>query len=80
MNQNEKTIKYFLYARKSSESEDRQTQSIDDQINHLKSLAIDLGLDIVKVFTESKSAKQPNNRPVFEEMINKIEKGGDLFH
>jgi site-specific DNA recombinase len=75
MNQNEETIKYFLYARKSSESEDRQTQSIDDQINHLKSLAKDLDLEIAEVFTESKSAKQPNNRPIFEEMINKIEKG-----
>lgn len=75
MNQNEQTIKYFLYARKSSESEDRQTQSIDDQINHLKSLAKELDLEIAEVFTESKSAKQPNNRPIFEEMINKIEKG-----
>lgn len=75
MNENEKTIKYFLYARKSSESEDRQTQSIDDQINHLKGLARDLDLEITEVFTESKSAKQPNNRPVFEEMLDKIEKG-----
>jgi quinolinate synthase len=30
------TIKYFIYARKSSESEDRQMASIDDQINELK--------------------------------------------
>jgi len=70
-----KKIKYFLYARKSSESEDRQVQSIDDQINRLKKIASDMGLDIKKVYTESKSAKKPNNRPVFDEMMEKIENG-----
>ena len=39
MKQDTSKIKYFLYARKSSESEDRQVQSIDDQINRLKLLA-----------------------------------------
>lgn len=68
-------IKYFIYARKSSESEDRQVQSIEDQLNKLRELARDLGLDVVKVFTEAKSAKQPNNRPVFEDMLVQIEKG-----
>ena len=68
-------IKYFLYARKSSESEDRQVQSIDDQVNGLKKLANDLRLDIVEVYSESKSAKKPNNRPLFDEMIQRIERG-----
>lgn len=68
-------IKYFLYARKSSESEDRQVQSIDDQINRLKKLAQDLGLDIKKIYVEAKSAKKPNNRPVFDEMLQRIENG-----
>ena len=68
-------IKYFLYARKSSESEDRQVQSIDDQINRLKKLAQDLNLDIKKIYTEAKSAKKPNNRPLFDEMLEKIENG-----
>lgn len=71
----ESKIKYFLYARKSSESEDKQVQSIDDQINRLKDTAKDLGLNIKKIFTESKSAKLPNNRPVFEEVLKRIEKG-----
>jgi len=75
MIQNSTKIKYFLYARKSSESEDRQVQSIDDQINRLKKLANDLNLDIKKIYTESKSAKKPNNRPVFDEMIQRIENG-----
>jgi len=75
MNQEKTKIKYFLYARKSSESEDRQIQSIDDQINRLKKLATDLNLDIKKIYTESKSAKKPNNRPIFDEIIQRIENG-----
>ncbi len=75
MIQNSSKIKYFLYARKSSESEDRQVQSIDDQINRLKKLANDTSSDIKKIYTESKSAKKPNNRPVFDEMIGRIENG-----
>ena len=75
MNQDKPKIKYFLYARKSSESEDRQVQSIDDQVNRLKQLAKDLNLHIVKIYTEAKSAKQPDNRPVFDEVLNKIKSG-----
>jgi len=73
--QKENKIKYFLYARKSSESEDRQVQSIDDQISRLKKLSNDLGLTIKKVYTEAKSAKKPSNRPVFQEMLDRIENG-----
>lgn len=68
-------IKYFLYARKSSENEDRQIQSIDDQLRKLKELAKNMDLLIVGVFTESKSAKKPDNRPIFEDMIKQIEDG-----
>lgn len=75
MNQGTDKIKYFLYARKSSESEDRQVQSIDDQVNRLKQLAKDLNLDIRKVYIESKSAKKPNNREIFSEMMERIENG-----
>lgn len=67
--------KYFLYCRKSSESEDRQIQSIEDQVSRLKQLAKQEGLSIVKVYSEAKSAKKPNNRPLFDEMIEKIETG-----
>ncbi len=68
-------ITYFLYARKSSESEDRQIQSIDDQINRLEILAKEMNLDVKKKFTEAKSAKKPNNRPLFDEMLERIENG-----
>jgi site-specific DNA recombinase len=66
---------YFLYARKSSESEDRQVQSIDDQIGRLRALAVTQGMEIKEVLIESKTAKMPYCRPVFAEMIRRIEKG-----
>ncbi len=68
-------IKYFLYARKSSESEDRQVQSIEDQINRLKDLATDLNISIKEILTEAKTAKKPDCRPVFSNMLERIEKG-----
>lgn len=68
-------IRYILYARKSSESEDRQIQSIDDQISRLKELAKNLKLDVVDILTEAKTAKQPGNRPVFAELMQRIEDG-----
>lgn len=68
-------IKYFLYSRKSSESEDRQIQSIDDQINSLKKLASSLNLEIVDILPEARSAKKPDCRPVFTSMLERIEKG-----
>src|SRR3989344_979581 len=75
MKQETTKIKYFLYARKSSESEDRQVQSIDDQINRLKELVGTLGLSVKEILTEAKSAKKPYIRPVFATMLERIEKG-----
>src|ERR1035437_3507094 len=75
MNDTANKLTYFLYARKSSESEDRQVQSIDDQINRLKELANSLGISIKEILTEAKSAKKPNCRPVFTNMLERIEKG-----
>ncbi len=67
-------IKYYIYARKSSESEDRQMASIDSQVDELNKLAKDLDLEVVKVFQESQSAKGPG-RPVFNEMLASISHG-----
>lgn len=73
-NQNSE-IKYVMYARKSSESEDRQVQSIEDQIDRLDQLAKSYRLTVGQVYRESKSAKMPNNRPLFSEMLDMIEQG-----
>ena len=67
-------LKYFLYARKSSETEDRQMASIDSQIDELSKLAEQNGLKIVRVFSESKSAKAPG-REIFSDMMQRIKKG-----
>ena len=76
MNQqpNQEKIKYFLYARKSSEAEDRQVASIDSQIDELKKIAQRDNLEIVDILSESQSAKAPG-RPVFNKMIDRIHKG-----
>lgn len=67
-------IRYFLYARKSSESEDRQMASIDSQIAELQKIADEMGLDVVDRFSESQSAKAPG-RPVFNQMLMRIQAG-----
>ncbi len=66
----------FLYARRSSdESSDKQAQSIEDQISNLRPVAERHGIKIVKIFHESKSSKMPYIRPVFTEMLERIEAG-----
>src|SRR3989344_8654721 len=67
-------IKYFLYARKSSESEDRQMASIESQIVELQKIAREYGLEVADIYSESRSAKEPG-RPVFNEMLQDIQAG-----
>lgn len=64
-------LRYFIYCRKSSESEDRQVLSLESQLNELKRLSERLNLSVIDIFTESQSAKSPG-RPRFEEMIKLI--------
>ena len=71
-NQNFQSKKFFLYARKSTDSEDRQIRSIDDQIAELKELAAKENLTIAKIFIEKQTAKEPG-RPIFNEMLASIE-------
>eukprot|EP00825_Cyclidium_porcatum_P049897 TRINITY_DN872_c0_g1_i3.p1 TRINITY_DN872_c0_g1~~TRINITY_DN872_c0_g1_i3.p1 ORF type:complete len:258 (+),score=38.68 TRINITY_DN872_c0_g1_i3:441-1214(+) len=67
-------FKYFLYARKSSESEDRQMASIDDQIAEAKKLVERYNIKVVDIISESKSAKEPG-RIGFNTMLKRIQKG-----
>ncbi len=62
---------YVIYARKSSESEDRQALSIEAQTDELKRFANNHGLTIAEIFTESKSAKR-SGRPVFSAMLKAL--------
>ncbi|MEO0899599.1 MAG: recombinase family protein [Bacteroidota bacterium] len=68
-------FKYFLYARKSNESDDKQSKSIEDQITEMTTFAKQKQIKIVDVFSESKSAKAPNQRPVFSDMVSRIYNG-----
>ena len=63
--------KYFLYARKSTEDEERQVMSIEAQLAELADFAKRENLEISERFIESKSAKKPG-REIFNEMIQKI--------
>src|SRR3989338_446553 len=67
-------MKYFLYARKSTDVEDKQVLSIDAQLAELQALAKRERLNVVEVFVEKRSAKMPG-RPIFGEMMTRIQKG-----
>ena len=68
-------VKYVLYARKSTESEERQVLSIDSQIQEMLRAAEKDGLEIVDIRRESHSAKDSGQRPVFNEILNDIKTG-----
>lgn len=65
-------VVYCLYARKSSESDERQAMSIDSQIKEMQTLAERDRILIKEIRYESHSAKQSGQRPVFKELIADI--------
>ena len=70
-------MKYFLYARKSTDEDDRQVLSIEAQVIELHEFARKENLEVVKEFVESKTAKAPG-RPIFNSMIKEIEACEDV--
>ena len=66
-------ISPLIYARKSSESEDRQALSIESQIAELTGLAQRSGLEIDAIYQESQSARKPG-RPEFSRMLKDLNK------
>ncbi|MEO6536543.1 MAG: recombinase family protein [Candidatus Paceibacterota bacterium] len=67
-------MKYLIYARKSSESEERQVLSIPAQLSELKDIAEKEEYEVAKIFEESMSAKA-SGRPLFNQMLELIQKG-----
>ena len=65
---------YFIYARKSTDVEDKQVLSIEAQIAELRKYAGDNGLFVVDTIIEKKSAKVPG-RPKFGSMLARVEAG-----
>ena len=68
-------LSYCLYARKSSEAEERQALSIDSQIKEMLELAAREGLHITEIRQESHSAKDSGQRPVFNQLLIDIRSG-----
>ncbi|TAL48982.1 recombinase family protein [Patescibacteria group bacterium] len=67
MNNTITSQKFFLYARKSTDVEDKQVRSIEDQIAELRAFAKQENLNVADVFIEKQSAKIPG-RPIFSEI------------
>lgn len=67
--------KYCLYARKSSEAEEKQALSIDSQIKEMLELAQRSGLEVGQIYRESHSAKDCGQRPVFNQLLADIRLG-----
>lgn len=68
-------LRFALYVRKSTESEDKQMQSIGDQVAKLEELAQKEGLNVVRTYKESKSAKAPRQRQQFNQMLEDVRNG-----
>lgn len=68
-------IRYCLYARKSTEQEDKQALSIESQVKEMQSLAERDGLTIVEIKREAHSSKEVGQRPVYNELISEIRAG-----
>lgn len=74
-----KSLHYAMYVRKSTESEDRQVQSIPDQIRDCIELVVKPNMinfnPSTDVFKEEKSAKEAGTRTEFRRMMSMIEDG-----
>lgn len=67
------TLRYILYARKSTTDEERQERSIPDQIEEcMERVAKPRSLNVVEIIEENASAKVSDTRGNFRKMIDKI--------
>jgi len=73
--QGEKPILYCLYARKSSEDDERQAMSIESQVKEMTDLAKKEGIAVKEIRRESHSAKQSGQRPIFNQLLEDIRSG-----
>ncbi|MEO6536205.1 MAG: recombinase family protein [Candidatus Paceibacterota bacterium] len=73
--QEQEPVRYCLYARKSSEAEEKQALSIDSQLNEMLAVAQRDGLNVVDMYRESHSAKDAGQRPVYNKLLLDIREG-----
>ena len=67
-------MKFFIYARKSTDDEERQILSIQAQLDELRELARKESLAVAREYVEAQTAKEPG-RLVFNDMMQALEKG-----
>ena len=65
---------WYLYVRKSTDEEGKQVLSLEAQLAELQEFAQRENVEIAETFIEKKTAKVPG-RPVFNEMLSKMENG-----
>ncbi len=68
-------VRYVLYARKSTESDEKQALSIESQVKEMLTIADRDGLTVVDIRRESHSAKESGQRPVFKELLEDLRRG-----
>ncbi len=67
--------RYVMYCRKSSESDERQIQSLPDQITNLTDMVRQKGIELIgQPLQESRTAKIPG-RPIFGQVVQMVEDG-----
>lgn len=67
--------RYVLYARKSSESDERQALSIEQQLTEMLQYASRHGIEVADIRRESHSSKESGTRPVFNQLILDLRAG-----
>jgi len=68
-------MRYCLYARKSTEAEDKQALSIESQVKEMLALAEKDNLKVVDIKRESHSSKEVGQREIFNQMLIEIKEG-----
>jgi len=70
--QPQEALRYCLYARKSTEAEDKQALSIESQVKEMQTLAERERLHVVEIKRESHSSKEVGQRPVYNQMLEEV--------
>ncbi|MEN9413002.1 MAG: hypothetical protein RLZZ342_89 [Candidatus Parcubacteria bacterium] len=68
--------RYVIYARKSTDDEEKQERSLPDQVHACQEYADNLDLEVVEIVQEAESAKTSDTRPRFREVLKNIAEHG----
>jgi DNA invertase Pin-like site-specific DNA recombinase len=64
--------RYVVYCRKSTDRDDKQIQSLETQEEHILTYAIKNNLTITTIYKEAHSAKRPNRRPIWDQVLKDL--------